>query len=68
MQIFSNDQTVRSEIVQGLVGFNSHSLATQAKKGEQLVSVMPAIKKAVNLVGDDIVDLSTVNDALKKFL
>ena len=26
---------------------------------------MPAIKKAFNLLGDDIVDLSTENDALK---
>ena len=26
---------------------------------------MPAIKKAFNLIGDDIVDLSTENDALK---
>ena len=27
--------------------------------------MMPAIKKAFNLIGDDIVDLSTENDALK---
>ena len=27
--------------------------------------MMPAIKKAFNLLGDDIVDLSTKNDALK---
>ena len=26
---------------------------------------MPAIKKASNLMGDDIIDLSTENDALK---
>ena len=38
---------------------------TQAKKGEQLVSMMPAIKKAFNLMGDDIVELSTENAALK---
>ena len=41
------------------------SLTTQAKKGEQLVSLMPAIKRALNLRGDDIVELSTENDALK---
>ena len=35
------------------------------KKGEQLVSMMPAIKKAFNLMGDDIVEISTKNDALK---
>ena len=65
MQIFSNDKTVRNDTVQDLKEFNSQSLATQAKKGEQLVSMMPAIKKAFDLMGDDLVDLSTENDALK---
>ena len=65
MQIISNDKTVRNDTVQDLKEFNSQSLATQAKKGEQLVSMMPAIKKAFDLMGDDIVDLSTENDALK---
>ena len=35
------------------------------KKGEQLVSRMIAIEKAFNLLGDDLVELSTENDALK---
>ena len=65
MQISSSDKTVRNDTVQNLKEFNSQSLATQAKKGEQLVSMMPAIKKAFDLMGDDIVDLSTENDALK---
>ena len=37
----------------------------QVKKCEYLVSVMPAIKKAFYLMGVDIVELSTENDALK---
>ena len=65
MQIISNDKTVRNDTVQDLKEFNSQSLATQAKKGEQLVSMMPAIKKAFILLGGDIVELSTKNDALK---
>ena len=65
MQIISTDQAVRNDTVQDLKKFNSQSLTTQAKKGEQLVSMMPAIKKAFNLLGDDIVELSTENDALK---
>ena len=65
MQIISNDKTVRNDTIQDLKEFNQHSLTTQAKKGEQLVSMMPAIKKAFNLLGDDIIDLSTENDALK---
>ena len=64
MQIICNDQTVRSNTVQDLNDFNSQSLATQAKKREQLFSMMPAIKKAFDLRGDDIVELSTENDAL----
>ena len=48
MQVISNDKTVRSDAVQGLKNFNAQSLSTQAKKGEQLVSMMPAIKKAFN--------------------
>ena len=65
MQIISNDKTVRNDTIEDLKEFNSQSLSTRAKKREQLVSMMPAIKKAFNLLGDDIVDLSTENDALK---
>ena len=65
MQIISNDNSVRNDIIQDLKEFNQQSLTTQAKKGEHFVSMMPAIKKAFNLLGDDIVDLYTENDALK---
>ena len=65
MQTISNDKTVRNHTIQDLKDFNQQSLTTQVKKGEQLVSVMPAIKKAFKLLGDDIVELSTENDALK---
>ena len=65
MQMSSTDKTVRNNIIEDLKEFNTQSLNTQAKKGEQLVAVMPAIKKAFNLLGDDIVELSTENDALK---
>ena len=65
MQIISNDNTVRSNTVNDLKEFNNQPLITQAKKSEQLVSMMPAIKKAFDLMGDDIIDLSTQNEALK---
>ena len=52
MQIISNDKTVRSDTIQDLKEFNSQSLTTQVKKGEQLVSMVPAIKKVFNLMGD----------------
>ena len=67
MQLISTDQTVRNDFIQDLKVFNQQSLSTQAKKGEQLTSMMPAIKnkKAFNVLGDDIIELSTENDVLK---
>ena len=65
IQIISNDKTIRNDTIQDLKDFNSPSLTTQAKKGEQLVSMMPAFIKAFNLMGDDIVELSVENESLK---
>ena len=65
MQLISTDQTIRNDTMQDLRDFNEQSLSTKAAKGEQLVSMMPAIKKAFNLLGDDIVDLTAENDTLK---
>ena len=65
MQLSSNDKTVRNDTIQDLREFNQQSLTTQAKKGEQLTAMMPAIKKAFNVLGDDIIELSTENDVLK---
>ena len=66
MQIGSTNQRVRDNTLRDLKDFNQQSLSTRAKKGEQLVSMMPAIKEAFTLMGNDIVDLSTENDALKE--
>ena len=65
-QIISSDQTVRNDTIHDLKDFNQQSLSTQAKKGEQLVSMMPAIKKAFNLLGDDIVGLSVEKRCFEK--
>ena len=64
IQLISSDQTVRDNTIQDLKDFNQQSLSTQAKKGEQLTSMMPAINKAFNVLGDDIIELSVENDAL----
>ena len=66
MQLSSIDQSVRNDTIQDLNEFNQQSLSTRAKKGEQLTAMIPAIKKAFTLMGNDIVDLSTENDALKE--
>ena len=66
IQIGSTNQKVRNNTIQDLKDFNQQSLSTRAKKGEQLVSMMPSIKEAFTLMGNDIVDLSTENDALKE--
>ena len=65
LQTIYTDKTVGDETVQDTKDFNLQSSTTQAKKSEQLVSIMPAIKKASNLLGYDIVELCTENDALR---
>ena len=65
IQLISNDNTVRNDTIQDLKEFNQQSSTTQAKKGEQLTAMMPAIKKAFNILGDDIIELSTENDVFK---
>ena len=65
MQITFIDKTIRNNIIQNLKDFNSQSLTTRAKEGEQSVSMIPVIKKAFDLLADDIVDLSTENEPLK---
>ena len=65
MQIISIDITVISNTVHDLTDFSLQSLATQPKKGEQLVSMMPNFRKAFDLLGDDIVNLSPKNESFK---
>ena len=65
MQLISNDNTVRNGTIQNLKEFNQQSLTTQTKKGKQVTAMMPAIKKAFNVLGDDLTELSTENDVLK---
>ena len=65
MQIISSDRTVRNDTIEDFKDFNSQSISTRAKQGEQLFSMMPAIKKAFDFMGDDIVDLHTENETLK---
>ena len=66
MQIISQNKTVRIDTVQNLKEFNAESLSTKTKMGEQLLSMMPAIKKALNLLIHDIVDLHTQKRSFKK--
>ena len=63
LQMISNDKTVRSDTVQYGKEFTLESLATQAKKEDQLVSMRPAIEKASDLVGDNIVEVSTEHES-----
>ena len=65
IQFISNDKTVRSNTVQDLKDFNPQFLATQAKKGEQLVSMMLAIKKAFDLLSEYIVEIYTESESSK---
>ena len=52
-------------IVQNLQDFNLQFIATQDKEVKKLDHLMPAGKKASDLLGDDTKDLSTENETLK---
>ena len=65
MQVISIDKRVRSNTVQGLKEFNSQTLSTQAKKGEQLVCFIPAIRNSFYLMGDERVELPGENESMK---
>ena len=56
---------LRSNTVQILTEFNTQSLVTHAKKREQMVAMMPPIKKAFDLLRDDTGELSTENESMK---
>ena len=58
-QFISNDIPVGTVTIPDKKVFITKPLATQAMKEEQLVSMMPAVRKAFDLMGDDIVKLST---------
>ena len=68
MQSISDDKTVRSNTVRDLIYFNSRFLVTQAKKGEQKVSMMPAVENVFYLRRNDIVETSTENVKKKQVL
>ena len=65
IQLVQNDKNCTRQYSIRIKEFNNQSLTTQAKKGEQLISMMPAIKKAFNLMGDDIIELDAENQTLK---
>ena len=56
MQVIFNDKGGRSDTMLDIKEFNNKSLAKQAKKGEQIVSMMPDFEKAFELMCDDRVN------------
>ena len=65
IQLVQNDKTVRDNTILELKEFNNNLYQLKLKKGEQLITMMPAIKKAFNLMGDDIIELDAENKSLK---
>ena len=49
-QFISYDQLVRNDTAQDEKDFNSQYLATQAKKGEQLVYMMPSFNESFDSI------------------
>ena len=57
---------MNKKTVQNSKNFKSQSIATQARIGKQLVSIMTATKKLFDVMGDDIVELSTKKQIIEK--
>ena len=66
LQIIKNDINIKNESKQALIEFRKENLCNQAKQGEKLVAMMPGIKGAFNMLRDDIYELGTENEELKK--
>lgn len=66
LQIIKNDINIKNESKQVLKEFRKENLCNQAKQGEKLVTMMPGIKEAFNILRDDIYELGTENEELKK--
>ena len=62
MQSICCDKTVGTKTVRDSRDFNSQSLATQAKKGEELNIMTRDIKETFHLTGDEKVELFTQNE------
>ena len=65
MQTFSNDKSMRYDTVQTFENLTSRPLVTKAEKGEDLISMMFAIKKVFVLMDGHIVERATENKILK---
>jgi regulator of replication initiation timing len=65
IQLVSSDDEVRKETIEAVSEFKNQSLTTQAKKGEQLQAMMPAIKKSFGMMVNEICELSAENSVLK---
>ena len=65
IDIVKGDKIIREETKQALKEYNAQSLQSQAMKGEQLTCMMPAIKRAFELVRDDNYDLVVENNVLR---
>ena len=63
MHIIFTDKAVRKNTTEDLEEFISQCSSIQVKKGEQLVSMMLATKKAFNQMGNDIEELHAKNES-----
>ena len=63
LQLASDDKLRREETLRGLKDYKSTSLLTQPKRGDDLVALLPANKKGIFILGDEIMKLDTENSA-----
>ena len=65
-QLISNDKNFRSVTLEDIKVLNLQYLATQAKTGEQVFSLMPLKSKKIVLMFDDTVEQSIEKETLNK--
>jgi len=65
VEFLKSDPIVRQQIKADLIEYNKQGLVTQAKKGEELTAIVPVIKQAIQIMGDDIYELGIENEILR---
>jgi regulator of replication initiation timing len=66
IELVKENDKIKQQALNDLKEFKKQSLQTQAKKGEQLTAMIPAIKEAFTMMRDDNYELVVENDILKE--
>jgi hypothetical protein len=65
LEYVKSQKDTRLKIREELVDLSKQTIATQAKKAEQLISNLVVYVEAIKMMGEDIFDLGVENEALR---